>query len=203
MIEVLRLHRKSWFLSDANGIVRYDESVLSPEPCICSCFCKGHYAKATGSPESMSWMFRRIEILQLPSRNRGTPLKSWVHEDLGVDMINFRIEPDFDLLVLLENTDAHRLTTAPETSLAKFYKIHIRSLKTQKPHPNAALPVLDYVYFGSQRLDCPCVMEIFGRLLAIVFHSSTENSPESIVVWDWTTGRKVTVRHRIYNVILS
>lgn len=131
----------------------------------------------------------RLNLYRHSSRNDNTP--SWRHSlaDLGLTAHDFRIDPDFDLLILLEIVHS---PPDPETDLQM--RFHLRSLYTGLNHPLAATPVITGNFkFTSTYIDTG--FQIVGRLLVILCHTNSllDRSSPRIYVWDWTTGDLVTV----------
>lgn len=46
---------------------------------------------------------RSLYFVDLPSVAHGTPARNWEHEDIGVDMLDFCIDQNQDLLLIIEN----------------------------------------------------------------------------------------------------
>ncbi|CUA73758.1 hypothetical protein RSOLAG22IIIB_01275 [Rhizoctonia solani] len=140
---------------------------------------------------------RHLDLYQLPSVNRGTPWKQWSFEDLGVDVRDFVMQPDYDLLVLLEmnkslpypNPDG--IEGAPD--IIQYFTIHLRTLGTNQPHPDAVQPTIGYNTPSYRHRRPSFYFQIVGRYLAVQFLISGASSEKSkLRVWDWTTGKDVT-----------
>jgi hypothetical protein len=141
---------------------------------------------------------RRLDLYQLPSVNKGIEYKHWAHEDLGIDARDFTMEPDFDLLVMLEMGDrslvADRAPGAPNAT--QYFNIHLRSLQTCLPHPDAAQPVITHSLSSFAGASWSFYFQVVGRYLAVLFLIGQDQAEGSsqLKVWDWTTGNAVTVR---------
>ncbi|KAJ1310914.1 hypothetical protein OPQ81_009427 [Rhizoctonia solani] len=64
-------------------------------------FHSGTYVRGSSLP-GMGEYTRRLDIYQLPSINKGTEWREWSHPNLDVDVRDFALQTDYDLLVLLE-----------------------------------------------------------------------------------------------------
>ncbi|KDN49487.1 hypothetical protein RSAG8_02189, partial [Rhizoctonia solani AG-8 WAC10335] len=107
------------------------------------------------------------------------------------------MQPDYDLLVLLEvnkslpcpNPDG--IEGAPD--LMEYFTIHLRTLGTNQPHPDAARPTISYSTPSYRRNRPSFYFQIVGRYLAIQFLISNASCEKfKLRVWDWTTGKAVT-----------
>lgn len=131
---------------------------------------------------------RKLYFYQLPSHNRGMEYKHWIISDLGVDTQNFTIDPEQDLLVLAEASDA-----AQEP---QFLNLHLRSMSNNEVHPKTSHGCSVLVYHPLSRLVPARLLlnlEVFGHLLAVAFHSRGRYIPSYVVVWNWTTGTELLV----------
>ncbi|CAE6450062.1 unnamed protein product, partial [Rhizoctonia solani] len=126
----------------------------------------------------------QLQFYQLASGNRHTGHSSWELHDKDVDAEDFRLEPDLDLLVLVEK--AH-----PQTDTNLRIKFHLRSLSTGLMHPVASTPVLaNTLKFTAYSENG---FQIIGQLLAIIcFTTRRSDIPAQMYIWDWTTGELVT-----------
>ncbi|KAG9092260.1 hypothetical protein FRC07_011700, partial [Ceratobasidium sp. 392] len=118
----------------------------------------------------------------------GTEYDSWYLPDLGVDASDFRIDPDLDLLVLLE---VDPVPGDPETDLIR--RFHLRSLRNGLPHPLAAVHVITSTDKFTSTFTLPS-FQIVGRYIVLLSATNSLLSSDSprIFVWDWTTGNLVT-----------
>ncbi|KAG8741063.1 hypothetical protein FRC10_003403 [Ceratobasidium sp. 414] len=157
---------------------------LTP-PVISNCqFARGVFAQGEPSLD----VVRSLRLYQLSSSNKNTSYEHWQLSNLGVNAHDFKIDPDLDLLVLLEADPA---PGDPDTDLIR--RFHIRSLRTGLPHPLAAVPVIvSPDKFTSTFV--PASFQIVGRFVALLSYTNQLLSSDSprISVWDWTTGDLVT-----------
>ncbi|KAI0094795.1 hypothetical protein BDY19DRAFT_988597 [Irpex rosettiformis] len=112
---------------------------------------------------------------QLPSAIRGITEDQWELVPKGLKSIrDFAMEPAYDLLVLVESA------TAEGT-----YRIHLRSLRTGKPHPKACNPAV--LTHTPQGIEFSFAISISGEYLGVLFISSDDHESQ-ILVWNWCTG---------------
>ncbi|KAG9103302.1 hypothetical protein FRC06_011438 [Ceratobasidium sp. 370] len=160
-------------------------------------FYGGVYARGS-TPNSLSNATRRLELCQLPSVNKGTEFKQWTHHDVGVDTRDFAMEPDFDLLVLLELAEQTVIPGAAEgtPNVMQHFNVNLRSLETCAAHPDAARPIIRHSLRSFARATWTFYFQIVGRYLAVMFLIAVEQRDENqtcqLRVWDWTTGNVVT-----------
>ncbi|KAG9089024.1 hypothetical protein FS749_001673 [Ceratobasidium sp. UAMH 11750] len=147
-------------------------------------FARGVFAQGGPSLD----VTRSLNLYRLASFNANTSYEQWHLSDLGVNAQDFKMDPDLDLLVLLE-TDA--APGDPEVDLVR--RLHLRSLRTGLPHPLAAVPVIISTdKFTSNFTDAN--FQLVGRFVALLCHTNQLLSPDPsrISIWDWTTGDLVT-----------
>ncbi|KAF8606376.1 hypothetical protein BDV93DRAFT_343964 [Ceratobasidium sp. AG-I] len=128
---------------------------------------------------------RQLYFYRLPSPNRGLEYKHWVISDLGPGMECFEIDPEQDLLVLLESKLAERNE--------ELYRLHFRTMSTNEVHPRAAAGSLILLRRHQRHSIQPkySQLEIFGCLLAISLPANMFIHPSYLVIWNWTTGVEV------------
>jgi hypothetical protein len=161
-------------------------------------FCGGIYAQ--GCSLIGGTYTRRLDLYQLPSINKGLSWKQWTFDDLGVDTRDFVMQPDYDLLVLLElkQTILYPNSAAineRDPDRTQYFTIHLRTLGTNEPHPDAARSTISYSTPSYRRTTSSFYFQIVGRYLAIQFlvTDATGSDKFRLRVWDWTTGNDVTV----------
>ncbi|KAG9127748.1 hypothetical protein FRC07_010036 [Ceratobasidium sp. 392] len=189
-IEQLRTHKSRWNSIDTIEPKRYFLSENSGHTSG-SDFYGGVYAVAV--PSLFSSTTRRLELYQLPSANKGIEFKQWAHHDVGVDIRDFAIEPDFDLLVLLEEAGWAPIEDAEQGTLdvMQHFNLNLRSLRTCAPHPDAASPIIRHSLRSIGYTPSSFGFQIVGRYLAVLCWLGT-NQTCRLGVWDWTTGNPVT-----------
>ncbi|QRV78242.1 hypothetical protein RhiJN_06257 [Ceratobasidium sp. AG-Ba] len=122
-------------------------------------------------------------LFQLPSINRGTELKIWsinpINIEAGTTSVTAAIEPDQDLIAILDYSGA----------------IHLFSATTGQHHPKA--PVMPIIcsrdvlemmnlHFPSARL------ELVDSYLVGVFRWKSSVAYK-MIIWDWTTGCELAI----------
>ncbi|KAG8776099.1 hypothetical protein FRC12_001108 [Ceratobasidium sp. 428] len=173
MAELLRCQRARW--DNPQDVTRtYYE--FPPGESVRSCpFTKGVLARIV---RRIGYPIEQIQFYQLPSKNRGVEFEHW-SIDQGISFLDFFIDPDQDLLVGFEPVYSPAFTT----------KVHVRSMRTGKDHPQAAGQfVLMRDFYNEHRLSS---IEIIGHSLA-VFGWPHGRVGYHIEVWDWTTGSQLS-----------
>ncbi|CAE6463591.1 unnamed protein product [Rhizoctonia solani] len=142
---------------------------------------------------------RRLDVYRLPSVNKGTGWKEWSHPDLGVDVRDFALQTDYDLLVLLE---ADEPVSDHETSggfgstpdALQHIKVHLRSLETGRPHSIAGRPVLECQVPSYMQSMCSFYAQVIGRYLSVFFQVLAWRGARcyELKIWDWTTGKLIS-----------
>ncbi|KAG8779045.1 hypothetical protein FRC12_024675 [Ceratobasidium sp. 428] len=154
-------------------------------------FIRGVSAKVGPDSETI----REIYVFRLPSRNTNTGYESWHLSDLGIDAQQFKIDPDLDLLILLETDTPPIMTSA---TINRVQKIHLRSLQTGLPHPLAEVPVITSID-RSNLMFTSHSLQIVGPYMTLLSSDTFRVSARSWVsVWDWTTGILMTVSTPYY-----
>lgn len=159
-------------------------------------YADGVYVRGFRQPGSISKLTRSLYFYQLPSLNKGTDRKNWVHSDLGMDVRDFGISPEQDLLVLLEIAGVDISPGA--TYFEEHYKLHLRTMMTNEPHPAVATSlgaVLEFENHSPVQPDRSFGFQILGHLLSLVFRFREREYPSHVVIWDWTTGQRLTVSY--------
>lgn len=183
-LEVIRSHKLRWS----------SPQIISPgvyEICTAegsqSTYNSGVYVRSARISDTMPGATRQLHFYQLPSSNRGTEYKYWLIPDLGVDVHFFAIDPEQDLLVLVELHSTH-----PEEC---SYILHLRTISTGEAHPKLPFGRAALAY-QSPLTWAPMLspfFEICGHLLAVMFPSRHGLGSSYIVVWDWISGIELTV----------
>jgi hypothetical protein len=138
---------------------------------------KGTLARAIGHDSTT----RGLDIYRLASRNKGTKAKSWTYKDLGMQITDVALDPDSDLLVLLERPP----------SLANTVRLHLRSLRTGGSHSTAAHSTISYHVEGVDLPECNLGIRINGDVLSSEVRWSSSST--LLAVWDWITGTQLLV----------
>ncbi|KAF8606380.1 hypothetical protein BDV93DRAFT_553553 [Ceratobasidium sp. AG-I] len=179
-LEVVRRHKSRW--DHPEKIVPDVYELHLGESSFMYAYKGGVYARAVRISSSSRVATRQLHFYQLPSSNRGTEYKNWIIHDLGVDIQNFMIDPEQDLLVLLE------VNRAPGHQ--EVYRLHLRSMSTNDVHPKASsdCSVLVYRPLAALVPVNPLRYEVSGALLAVLFLARNERGSSYVVIWNWTTG---------------
>lgn len=188
-LELLHQHRRHWLQPHTIQPTKYE---LYPSTCGApSKYVGGVYlqpARVSGLAEN-SGVTRGLHLYQLPSKNLGVGFSQWRLGDLGVDAKDFTIDPDQNLLVLLE------LPAAAVPSLG-LCTVHLRTMTTNESHPRALVPAMatNFTQHGGLAVpDWSFDFKVLGQLVAILFRSRSREIASWVVVWDWNQGIEVTV----------
>lgn len=200
-VELLREHRASWSHIEKIPVERYK---LHPEPLATYKYIGGVFAQglAGGLGEDDDQPTYHMRFHQLPSKNLGVGFKEWAFYDLGASMVDFMIDPDQNLFILLERDRSIEHGRCG-------YRVHLRTLDTNEPHPRALLPVIGATIDRERILaEASLVaesyhMEVSGALLVILLKSVFRFLTPWIIVWDWRRGVEVTVCLFIYRHALA
>ncbi|KAG9022712.1 hypothetical protein FRB95_014288 [Tulasnella sp. JGI-2019a] len=139
---------------------------------------------------------RGMKLIEFPSllRNQFTG-RTWTILDLGVDTQDFGMDPDQDLLVLMERVPPRtRDNDNPAVS------VHLLNLRDEDatPHSLARTPLLEYQsqVYGSTYSHW---IQVVGDLLAVLFCPEAFKRPtnaamavDELVIWNWKTGDCIT-----------
>ncbi|KAG8773550.1 hypothetical protein FRC12_002471 [Ceratobasidium sp. 428] len=173
MAELLRCQRARWD-NPQDVMPTYYELPLG-EPVRSCPFTKGVLARIVGR---IGYPIEQIRFYQLPSKNRGVKFEHW-SIDQGISFLDFFIDPDQDLLIGFEPVGSPPSTT----------KVHVKSMRTGKDHPQATGQfVLMRDFYNEHRLSS---IEIIGHSLA-VFGWPHGRVGYHIEIWDWTTGSQLS-----------
>jgi hypothetical protein len=199
----LTYEQKTQLLREHRARGASPSNVLTIEITPCSCLsndssknyytlCRGVYIEGFGP--ALTGITRHLELYQLPSWNRGTALKRWCH-DLGMDASSVALDPDFNLLSIVEAQTLFVNAVADQI----IFQVHLRTLDSNDAHPGAMFSKLswapdqerlrDYRQWDTRPL-------IVGNLLAVIFYNSIFGV-NYLVVWDWTSGLMLLVSKRL------
>ncbi|KAH7886541.1 hypothetical protein F5I97DRAFT_1966709 [Phlebopus sp. FC_14] len=148
-------------------------------------FCKTSHAQA------FRWGSRQFNATWLPSsaaprreKNgvKRVTAKSLTREDLGVPTRDFAIDPSQDLIVLFKGREDNAQPVADPAPV----ELHVRTISTNKVHPDAKEPVLettDPVSVSS------AFIQIADDIVGMLFY--TEPERPRLTLWNWKTGKQV------------
>ncbi|KAH9478417.1 hypothetical protein JR316_0008872 [Psilocybe cubensis] len=128
-----------------------------------------------------------ISFLELPTADitgmNKSPdeLQMWTHPMGDITIVDFTMDPSQDLLVLV--------ALAPSES-KYLYELHLRSIKTNQPHPKAPVSVLSCLRKPSTHTQTSDVIaavrvQVAGNLLALLIKESFEGDSAHLEIWDW------------------
>ncbi|EIW78320.1 hypothetical protein CONPUDRAFT_75036 [Coniophora puteana RWD-64-598 SS2] len=144
-------------------------------------FIGGIYGNATKT--------NAIHFLELPTLD--TPegeIKVWTHSTLDWTLVDFTFSPDQDLLVVVA-ASAHDVDHA--------YNIHLRSLSSGKPHPEASAPELhavlkQHIALDLYELSGPVKIQVVGDYVVLLCRDIIINGDIGgyMHLWTWKEGHK-------------
>ncbi|KDQ09349.1 hypothetical protein BOTBODRAFT_179059 [Botryobasidium botryosum FD-172 SS1] len=122
----------------------------------------------------------KISFFELPSHIKetdGREFKLSFEFALG----DLSIDPQQDLLVLVEPRvlSSHLDRNPP-------FRVHLRSLSTNMPHPLASVPILQERVTPFVAADYTFFIQIMGDAIGLFVNEF--DHPSLLVVWNWTTG---------------
>ncbi|KIL61055.1 hypothetical protein M378DRAFT_187637 [Amanita muscaria Koide BX008] len=144
-----------------------------------------------------------ISFLKLPSAQDQTTgghipePKLWNHSMSNLLIFDFTMDPSQDLLVLL--------ALAPPSS-KHIYELHLRTLSTNEPHPQALCPRIPCIsgsYQNMQMSDLNPVVtiQVIGELVAVLFKELIVDLGALLSIWSWKLGPKyASTMHRISGI---
>ncbi|KIL56442.1 hypothetical protein M378DRAFT_89296 [Amanita muscaria Koide BX008] len=140
--------------------------------CIAYELVGGVFAKSSGRDLFFSW---------LPSSTR--PGVTIHHEDIGLSLRDFAIDPTQDLVVLLEED-----TILFQEDWSRNVWLRLRTMSTLKPHPNAQKPDLLFQirHIPSANRISSAFVQVGSDVLAVFL--SLFNTPR-LLMWNWKDGR--------------
>ncbi|ORX36815.1 hypothetical protein BD324DRAFT_580515 [Kockovaella imperatae] len=142
-----------------------------------------------------------IRLIPLPSVRdpKGSRARIQTHNHkLPFSIADLTMDPTQDLIVVSE----HRTMTAGVPSPTHRY--HLLSLSTFGPHPEAAMPVLDFPPFSQEELQTRQLLQVLDDVLVVLVCRfaappwilagvgaalAGTTSDEEIVCWNWKTGK--------------
>lgn len=181
-LELVRNHRKRW--SKPESVI---PNTVDVSGALTWAYTDGVYIQ----PVRDALFIRQLHFHQLPSPNRGVEHSHWVISDLGANTRDFAIDPEQNLLVLLE-------ARIPQYDQG-VYKLHLRSMLTGEPHSDTSpgQHILAYRHHTSLDRGAPVSFEICGRLLFAMFPSRSLYLPSRLIIWNWNAGTELLVRLNI------
>lgn len=196
-IQILCRLRQRW---QRNELAEPTYIRLQPQRIRTSCFVDGIFAHGYVNPAADNDHVRIIHYDQLRSINKGTGHKHWHHGDLGFDIRRFAIQPDDDLIVLLEeaNQIVHQQLDdgmVISNNLVR-YRLHLRTMSTNELHP-ATAPLAGCVPLNidgrrNRIRHRHFQLRVYGHLVGIMFSSRVGLARSfTIIVLNWVTGSEL------------
>ncbi|CEL58221.1 hypothetical protein RSOLAG1IB_02967 [Rhizoctonia solani AG-1 IB] len=194
MISILNQHQDKWGSDTHTKVDMYKLRNLEARSMTYD-FHGGFYVRGSSLP-GMGDYTRRLDVYQLPSINKNTKWREWTHPDIGVDVRDFVLQTDYDLLVLLEAGEpvSDHETTEDSPDALQHIKIHLRSLETGQSHPAAACPILECQLPSYMQSMCSFYAQVVGKYLSVFFQVLAWRGTRSyeLKTWNWTTGKLIS-----------
>ncbi|TFY71571.1 hypothetical protein EVG20_g1418 [Dentipellis fragilis] len=137
-----------------------------------------------------------IWFTRIPSRRLGTAVEHWsVDIEPEIDVLEFRMDPDQDLLMIGEQV---RVGSDPDAGV----KVHLRSLKTGLAHPQAHVtPYTIHVEHAAPH-QMHCEPQILGDQIGVLWYDEGGFWKGQVSVFNWKTGTKriEIVEHDIHSI---
>ncbi|KAA1474783.1 hypothetical protein DENSPDRAFT_348817 [Dentipellis sp. KUC8613] len=137
-----------------------------------------------------------IWFTRIPSRRLGTAVEHWsVEIEPEIDVLEFRMDPDQDLLMIGEQV---RPGSDPNAGV----KMHLRSLRTGQAHPQAHVTpyIIDVEHADPRQMHCE--PEILGDQICVLWFDEGGFWQCQVTVFNWKTGIKriEIVEHDIHSI---
>ncbi|KAF8627363.1 hypothetical protein AX15_004428 [Amanita polypyramis BW_CC] len=144
-----------------------------------------------------------ISFLKLPSvgeeshYDQAPKPRLWTHVMSDMLIFDFTMDPSQDLLVLL---------ALASPSSKSIYELHLRTLSTNEPHPQALsskIPCIPGSYQNVPLSDLnPAVtIQVVGDLVAVLFKELVLEHGAHLEIWNWKLGPKYSsTMHRIAGI---
>ncbi|CAE6535311.1 unnamed protein product [Rhizoctonia solani] len=197
----LREHREAWQDPSSCGT---DSIEISPRTRINLTLVDGVFAYGhvwSGEDIDSIQNIDEIQFHQLRSINKGTGYKSWCHCDFGFSVEAFAIQPEIDLLVLIEGTVLMQETMAgPFSSLRRTYnsyRLHFQTMSTNAPHFLAGSTFLETglggLFSRLEPLGTQLTISLNGQRIMLIGDSDCSTAERTIGVWDWVKATEIAV----------
>ncbi|CAE7096056.1 unnamed protein product [Rhizoctonia solani] len=200
MIKMLREHREAW--QDPSS--RSTEFIkILPRERVNSyiadgVFTYGHTDKKDQLEHNPT--IDEIHFHRLRSTNKGTGYEHWHHHDFGFPIEAFAIQPEIDLLVLVEGTvlkeqiERHHMI-GMMTRVYKSYRLHFQTISANTPHVLSSSTFLDTGLGGVSSIKEPIgtqlTVSLNGRMIMLVGSTNHSTTERTIGVWDWVEGTEI------------
>ncbi|CAE7175500.1 unnamed protein product [Rhizoctonia solani] len=202
MMKMLREHREGW--QDPSS--RETEFIeISPRERVNSHVADGvfTYGHVYNTSEDILQRISTIDDIhfhRLRSINKGTDYKHWHHRDFGFPVEAFAIQPEIDLLVLVEGLILKQEVVAspsfgPIRKAYTSYRLHFHTMSTNTPHFLPRSTFLDTGLGGMSSFEEPFnaqpAISLRGRIIMLVGSTNHSATERTIVVWDWVEGVEI------------
>ncbi|KAG8877386.1 hypothetical protein FRB97_003459 [Tulasnella sp. 331] len=165
----------------------------------------GVYAQGLESRDADSGahpITRGMELIEFPSLLRNQPEgHTWTIPDLGVDTKDFGMDPDKNLLVLMEHVPARQVETNLQPADNPPLSVHLLNLRDENatPHSLAQHPILSYQPRIYKSMYSYWV-QVVGDMLAVLFRPGPDilgqiavplPAADELILWNWKTGDRI------------
>lgn len=78
------------------------------------------------------------------------------------------------------------------------YELHLRSIKTNQPHPKAPVPIMHCTAIPAvppqpSEIVAAVRVQVFGDLVALLIKEVFENTGAHLEIWNWESGSSYSV----------
>ncbi|KAF9568720.1 hypothetical protein CPC08DRAFT_746151 [Agrocybe pediades] len=175
LLNQLRNRGKAWKYLDWN---KRETLELPPTGSVYE-FVGGLYGNGR---EDDSRVTASISFLELPTTD--TPdgkSGAWTHSMGDTTIVDFTMDPSQDLLILVA-------LARPESK--HVYELHLRSIKTNQPHPRACAPVLPCLLRPNSQAQSSDVVaavrvQAAGSIMALLIKEVFEGPSAHLEIWKW------------------
>lgn len=162
--------------------------------------------------EDIDGTTKSISFVKLPSADEPfsddqlPESRLWTHSMSDLLIFDFTMDPSQDLLVLLVLAPPsyvaavlfNRRALFISSSSKYIYELHLRTLSTNEPHPEALCPRIPCISGSHQNMQLsdlnPVVtIQVIGDLVAVLFKELIVDLGALLSIWSWKLGPKYSV----------
>ncbi|KAJ1303321.1 hypothetical protein OPQ81_011517 [Rhizoctonia solani] len=183
--------------------------ILLDNPCVDYQVCNGIIT--AGILSSTGDSLQELQVYRLPSYLTGLKSKRWKHElEVDMNILQAKVDPSQDLLVLI----GARIPNSEHYGVKHTISLHLRTLSTNNKHPAASSDtlslneILPAQSFMNSHFHDRAVVRVCQDILAILTNpestnSLTERAPQTLAVWQWTSGQQIVTVSSLDNLVIN